>query len=52
MSTKLKRISITLLPEWEEPLKKLKQMWFYDKSQSELIRFLIQRGLTDIKADF
>lgn len=49
MSTKLVRTSVTLLPEWEEDLKKLKQEKFYDKPKSELIRYLIQLGLEETK---
>lgn len=49
MNKKVIRTSVTLLPEWEEELRKLKQERFYDKSKSELIRYLIQLGLEETK---
>lgn len=49
MSTKLKRISVTILPEWEKELNKLKKEKFYDKPRAELLRFLIEQGLKRAK---
>lgn len=49
MPTELKRMTITFLPEWENDLRSLKKEQFYDKSKSEMIRFLIQQGLTATK---
>lgn len=45
MSTKLSRTTITIPNEWESELRSLKQEQFYDKSKSELLRYLIQQGL-------
>lgn len=44
-----KRMSVTILPEWEKDLDKLKQEKFYDKPRSEMIRFLIELGLEKSK---
>lgn len=51
MSTNLKRMTVTFLPEWDEDLDRLKKEQFYDKSKSELIRYLIQQGLEKVKND-
>ena len=42
---KNKRMTVTLLPEWEEELNILKKEDFYNTSKSELIRYLIKTGL-------
>lgn len=49
MSTKLKRLSVTILPEWEKELDRLKKEKFYDKPTSELLRYLIKEGLRSSK---
>lgn len=49
MSTKLSRTTITIPNEWESELRSLKQEQFYDKSKSELLRYLIQQGLEQIR---
>jgi hypothetical protein len=45
MATKMKRTSVSLLPEWNNDLKKLKKEQFYDKTHSEMLRHLIKLGL-------
>lgn len=45
MSAITKRALVTLRPEWESDLDRLKQEKFYDKTQSEMFRYLIQLGL-------
>lgn len=40
-----KRLTITLLPEWEQKLDHLKQDQFYDKSKADMLRHLIELGL-------
>jgi hypothetical protein len=40
-----KRMTVTLRPEWSESLVNLKKTKFYDKPQSELLRYLIELGL-------
>lgn len=49
MNKEAHRMSITLLPEWDEDIKSLKKEVFYDKTKSELIRFLIQTGIDKMK---
>lgn len=49
MSMKVKRTMITLLPEWEAPLDKLKKEKFYNDSQAEMLRYVIGLGLASIK---
>ncbi|WP_250278010.1 ribbon-helix-helix domain-containing protein [[Clostridium] colinum] len=48
---KSKRMTVTLLPEWEEELDTLKKESFYNTSKSELIRYLIKTGLNQIKKE-
>lgn len=49
MTKKAIRTSVTLLPEWEEDIERLKKEKFWDKSKSELIRYLIKLGLEESK---
>ncbi len=49
MSTSKKRLSITLQPEWEPVMDKLKKDKFYDKPYSNVIRHLIELGLKAVK---
>ena len=48
---KSKRMTVTLLPEWEEELNFLKKEDFYNAFKSELIRYLIKTGLEQIKKE-
>lgn len=45
MATSLKRLSVTLQPEWEPDLDELKRTAFYDKTKADVIRYLIELGL-------
>ncbi|EOQ18628.1 hypothetical protein IKC_05129 [Bacillus cereus VD184] len=49
MPTNLKRLSLTLLPEWEEELDELKREKFYTSSKAEMLRYLISLGLKTSK---
>ena len=49
MSTSNKRLSVTLLPEWEDELDRLKKTKFYNQSKAELIRYLINLGLKEVR---
>lgn len=49
MATKRKRLTISLLPEWEEELDKLKKEKFYNKTLNDLIRYLIGLGLEKLR---
>lgn len=44
-----KRMTVTILPEWENDFDKLKREKFYNTSKSELIRYLIKTGLDEVK---
>ena len=49
MATTKKRLTLTLLPEWEPALNKLKKEKFFNKSFSEMLRYLIELGLKQVK---
>lgn len=49
MATKNIRTTVTLLPEWEKDIDTLKKERFYNKSKSEMLRYLIQLGLDEAK---
>lgn len=51
MSTYSKRAMITLRPEWEPELDKLKRERFYNKTQAEMFRYLISLGLNVLKTE-
>jgi hypothetical protein len=42
---------VTLKPEWEPELDQLKKEQFYNKTQSEMFRYIISRGLEVLKAE-
>lgn len=46
-----KKIRITLLPEWETELNQLRNEQFYDKSQSDMFKYIISRGLDALKQE-
>ena len=50
MSTYVKRAMITLLPEWEPALDKLKKERFYNDSQAEMLRYVIDRKSTRLNS--
>ena len=45
MATQMKRTMLTLLPEWEEKLLKLKKEKFFNTTKSEMFQYLISLGL-------
>lgn len=45
MGTLMKRISVTIPNELEKDLDELKKERFYNKPQSEMLRYLIRLGL-------
>jgi hypothetical protein len=51
MEKKLKRALVTISPEWEPALDRLKQDKFYNDTQAEMYRQLIQRGLKTFQAE-
>lgn len=51
MSTYNKRTMVTLLPEWESTLNKLKKERFYNESKSEMIRYIISLGLASLEEE-
>ena len=46
-----KKVRITLLPEWETELNNLWNEQFYDKSQSDMFKYIISRGLDSLKQE-
>lgn len=51
MSMYSKRAMVTLLPEWEPQLSKLKQELFFNDTQSAMFRYIISRGLAALEAE-
>ena len=45
MATSMKRQMVSLTPDLETALDRLKKERFYNTSQSEMLRYLIRRGL-------
>ena len=45
MSTEHKRITFVLTPDIEAQIDKLKKEMFYNQTTSDMIRYLIQRGI-------
>ena len=51
MATTLRRLTFVVTTDMEEPLDRIKQELFYDKTQSDMIRELVYAGLRAIKDD-
>ena len=51
MTNMTKRFSISITPEMQKELDKLKKDKFYDKPQSEMVRFLILAGIKAAAAE-
>lgn len=51
MATYSKRAMVTLRPEWEPELNRLKKEQFYNDTQAEMFRYLISLGLDALKAE-
>ncbi len=51
MSTDMKRFTISITPDIEQGLNKLKKEQFYDKAQSEMVRYLIKLGLNFVSSE-
>lgn len=51
MSMYPKRAMVTLLPEWEPVLNKLKEERFCNDTQAEMFRYIIGRGVASIKGE-
>lgn len=51
MSMYPKRAMVTLLPEWEPMLEKLKKERFYNDTQAEMFRYIIGRGLESLESE-
>lgn len=49
MATQNKRMMVSLLPEWDDKLLKLKKEKFYNTTKSEMIRYLIGLGIEEIE---
>lgn len=51
MATDLKRMTFSVTPEIEAPLKLIKKEMFYDRSQSEMIRALLSAGIRALETE-
>ena len=51
MATKLKRFTISVTPKMEVGLDAVKKEYFYNTTQTEMIRQLIMRGLDSLMND-
>lgn len=49
MATELKKIQFVVTPEIEPHLKELKKEFYYDKTQSDMIRELLAAGIRAFK---
>lgn len=51
MATQFKRLSFVVTPEMEESLNRMKQEFFYNSTQSHMIRELLSAGVRATKAE-
>lgn len=51
MTLDSKKVMVTLLPEWEPMLDRLKEEQFYNDTQAEMLRYLIGRGLVSLRSE-
>lgn len=51
MATRLKRMTFAITSDMEAPLDSVKKEFFYDHTQSDMIRDLISRGLASLKEE-
>lgn len=51
MSTDFKRFTVSVSPDMEQRLDKIKQEKYYNRSQSQMVRDLIDRGLAAIQQE-
>ena len=51
IATYVKKTMITLQPEWEPELERLKKDQFYNETQAEMFRYIISRGLEVLKKE-
>ena len=51
IATYIKKTVITLQPEWEPELERLKKDQFYNETQAEMFRYIISRGLEVLKKE-
>ena len=49
MATSMKRQMVSLTPDLEVALDRLKKEQFYNTSQSEMLRYLIRQGLYSLE---
>jgi len=50
MATEMKRLMVSITPDLETELDKLKQEQFYNTTQAEMFRYLIALGLDAAKS--
>ena len=49
MATAAKRFMLTVTPDMEQDLDELKQKEFYNKSYSDMYRYILETGIRSIK---
>ena len=51
MATGLKRMTFVITPDIEAPLASIKKEFFYDRTQSDMIRELVSAGVRAMRAE-
>lgn len=51
MATGLKRMTFAITPDMEAPLDSIKKEFFYDRTQSDMIRELVSAGVRAMRAE-
>lgn len=51
MATGLKRMTFAITPDMEVPLNSIKKEFFYDRTQSDMIRELLSAGVRAMRAE-
>lgn len=51
MATGLKRMTFVITPDIEAPLDSIKKEFFYDRTQSDMIRELVSAGVRAMRAE-
>lgn len=51
MAAGLKRMTFVITPDMEAPLDSIKKEFFYDRTQSDMIRELVSAGVRAMRAE-
>ena len=47
----MNRVLVTIPPEWEKDFDNLKKEKFYNESKAEMLRYILQKGISAIKKE-